>query len=186
MRGGGRRAVGWEHKAFVRPISITKSPWFVFEVCCPLSCASLTPTLPPHPIQAPQLPMLGCQNSFRCLNLICCVCKCTSLGCQTQCITPQTERPLSPATPYSHARLLSPCSYSPLLIPLRTGWRPNTHWVRGLGCGIGWGCGRQDQTGIPTPPSYSLCRANVPRPSLGDVPSQVAHLTPPVMVQTVP
>ncbi len=139
-----------KHKALsVRPISITKSPWFVLEACSPLSCASLTPT-PSHP--GPPAAQVGLPTLFgACILYIVCVSVLQESAKPAALPPRQGPMPLSPATPCSHARLPAPqwsclpSSISPLLIPLETGWRPNTLGVWGQGWGSGDGGGRQDQ-----------------------------------------
>lgn len=156
-----------KHKALsVRPISITKSPWFVLEACSPRRRASLTPT-PSNP--GPPAAHVGLPTLFgSCILYIVCVSVLHESANPAALPPRQGPMPLSPATPCSHARLPAPqwsclpASISPLLIPLETGWRPNTLgvWGRvGDGDGDGGGAvvvGKQDQRESLHPPSTLL------------------------------
>lgn len=145
-----------KHKALsVRPISITKSAWFVLEACSPLSCASLTPT-PSHP--GPPAAHVGLPTLFgACILYIVCVwVYFMSVPNPLHyppdrglCLWAQQHLARMPGLPAPQWSRL-PASISPLLIPLETGWRPNTLGVWGrVGDRMGWGgsaCGgRQDQ-----------------------------------------
>lgn len=162
--GGGGVDPITEHKDLsVRPISITKSPWFVLEACSPFSRASLTPT--PSPSRPPSCPHWAA-NTLWCSHLIHCVCECTSWQCQPR-ITPQTgacaserSNTLLPCQAACSPVELSLSSYSsPLLIPLETGWRP-----KGMGVGRGWDEVRWGGASGGILPK--LCQMNLRSPSM--------------------
>lgn len=134
-----------KHKALsVRPISITKSAWFVLEACSPLSCASLTPT-PSHP--GPPAAHVGLPTLFgACILYIVCVwVYFMSVPNPLHyppdrglCLWAQQHLARMPGLPAPQWSRL-PASISPLLIPLETGWRPNTLGVWGrVGDRMGW------------------------------------------------
>lgn len=153
-----------KHKALsIRPISITKSPWFVLEACSPLCCASLDT----HPIQSrpPSCPCWAANTHCgSCILYIVCVSVLHESSNPAALPPRQEPMPRSPATPCSHARLpvpqwsCLPASISPLLIPLETGWRPNTLGVWGrIGDGMMVGEGQDQRESLhPLPSLLSL------------------------------